>query len=129
MATTWQQTITDPESVCEQTTCTLTLTLTDENGDTISTSSPLTACTLTLYDKATGTILNSRDAQSINNANGGTVTSGVLTLELSYLDNALHNANRATEAHVALIEYTWAGGTKYGKKEITFTVRNAEQVA
>src|SRR5690606_30009865 len=113
--------ITDPP-VCEKTTAQMVFSLTDELGAVIT--SGLTTCTLTLYDKLTGTILNSRSAQSINGANGGVIAAGVLTLTLSNLDNVLISQTRANEEHVALIEYTWASGAKFGKKQVTFTVVN-----
>jgi hypothetical protein len=126
--TDFRQTITSPV-VCEKTTCQLTQQLTDESDVNI-TSAQVSALTLTLYDKKTGAVLNSRSAQSILNTNGGTLSSGgLLTLVLAIADNALNAQAAASEQHVALIEYTWASGLKAGKKEITFTVVNQAKVS
>lgn len=121
----FREVITEP-LVCEKTTCQIVQTFTDEAGATISAG--VSSCTLTLYEKRSGTILNSRNQVNINGANGGTITSGVLTLVLSEVDNVLVSQARRSEEHVALIEYTWASGTRYGKKEITFTVVNQLKV-
>lgn len=123
----FQQTITDPP-VCEKTTCQMVVQLTNE-ADEALTSGDVSACTLTLYHRPSGAIINSRSAQDIKNTNGGTISAaGVLTLILSNLDNALTSQVAASEVHVALIEYTWASGARYGKKEITFTVVNQHKV-
>lgn len=89
-------------------------TLNDEAGDAVPLSA-LSTLTLTLYDRATDTIINSRTAQSILNANGGTfhATSGAFTLTLSADDNVIVTSTIAagrTETHYGLIEATWSGG-------------------
>lgn len=89
-------------------------TLLDEAGDAIAAAS-LSAFTLTLYDRATDTIINSRNAQSVLNTNGGTLhaTSGAFTLTLSSDDNPILSTSLAagrTETHIALLEATWSGG-------------------
>jgi hypothetical protein len=89
-------------------------TLVDEDGAPVALSTLLTL-TLTLYNVATDAILNNRDAQSIKNANGGTVdtTSGAFTLLLNHLDNVLISTTLSqgqTETHVGLVEATWTGG-------------------
>ncbi len=125
MTTSPRQIIDDVE-VPEKKTSLLTLALTDET-DAVLTGG-VTTCTLTLYDKATRSIINSRNAQTILNANGGAIAAGVLTLTLSDQDNAMVYSAADTEEHVALIEWTWNAGTKKGVKEITFTVINLEKV-
>lgn len=76
--------------------------------------SALSALTLTLYDKDTDTIINSRNAQSILNTNGGTfhATTGAFTLTLSAADNAIMTTREAgrTETHYGLVEASWSGG-------------------
>lgn len=125
--TSFRQTITDLE-VCEKTTSQLVLQLTDQD-DTALTSGQVSSVALTLYEKRSGTVLNSRSAQDINGVNGGSLSAGgVLTLVLSHLDNALVSQVTASEDHVALIEYTWASGARYGKKQVTFTVINQTKV-
>lgn len=74
----------------------------------------LSTLTLTLYDQVTDAIINSRDDQSILNANGGTfhATSGAFALTLGPSDNVILGAPATgqAETHIALIEATWAGG-------------------
>jgi hypothetical protein len=124
----FRQTITNPV-VCKKTTSDLTLQLTDEANVNLP-SAQVTTLTLTLYEKKTQAILNSRSAQTILSANGGTLASGgLLTLLLSNLDNALTQQTVSSEDHVALIEWTWASGARYGKKEITFSVINQAKVS
>lgn len=127
----YRQTIASPV-VCEKTTCQLTLQLTDETNANM-TSAQVSTLTLTLYEKRTGTVINSRTASNILNANGGTLSSSaLLTLALAVLDNVLVTQTAAQtvarEDHVALIEYTWSGGAKAGKKELTFAVINQAKV-
>lgn len=92
----------------------ITGTLLDEAGDPV----PLVALntvTLTLYDKASDTIINLRDGQDIKNNNGGTIeaTSGAFTLLLGSADNVIVNTALVApqiETHVALIRATWGSG-------------------
>jgi len=123
--TDFRQNITDP--VCEQTTATLTLALTDENDLAIA-KAQLTSLTLTLYRAGyPATIFNARDASDILDANGGTVSAdGVLTLLLENDDNVLESQTRNQEFHVVLIRWTWATGTRPGVHEITYRVINQE---
>jgi len=116
------------ERIAEKSTRTLRFVTADENGDAVG-AAELATLTLTLYDKRSKTILNSRDHQSILNANGGTVdASGNGELVLADADNALVSQGRSSEMHVALIEWTWAGGTKSGRHEIVLTVENLQKV-
>lgn len=84
--------------------------------------------TLTLYDQATGEVINSRDAQSILDANGGTVSSaGAFELTLSPDDNVIVGSGRR-ETHVALIAWTWDSGAKEGRAEVHITIENLANV-
>lgn len=74
--------------------------------------SALATLTLTCYDQDTGTILNSRNRQSVLGVNGGSVSeAGALEIELAPADNAVVTALRAIEEHVALLEWTWPAVT------------------
>lgn len=84
------------------------------------------ALTLTLYERATRTIVNSRDHVSVLNENGGSFAGTDFTLTLSGDDNALVGAGNG-ETHIALLEWTW-DGTKTGKAEIAFRVVNLVHV-
>lgn len=88
-------------------------TLTDEAGDAVPLAA-IATLTLTLYDADLDSIINSRNAQSILNTNGGTLhaTTGAFTLTLSAADNVIVTTREAgrTETHYGLVEATWTGG-------------------
>ena len=101
-------------------------------SDLSATPVPLTKAqiaTLTLTLLAGTTAINSRNAQDIKDANGGTVTTaGVLTIELDAADNAIIDGTIAVggeEEHVALLLWTWSDGedTRTGGIELVFGVR------
>ena len=102
----------DVESVWEGTRRVLTMTLKDTDGVVIP-SSAMTTITLTIKDQATGAVVNSRNAQSVFNVNGGTyhATSGLLSIILTPSDTAISGA-KAVERHGALIAFTYASGAK-----------------
>lgn len=106
----------------EQTTAKITATMKDETGALISSAS-VDTCTLTLYDKASKTVINSKTLTNILNANNGTwSTVGAFTLTLLPADNVMVGTS-GFEKHVARILYTY-NTTKKGSEEIEFTVRN-----
>jgi hypothetical protein len=114
--------ITDP--IAEEATVVMTGVLRDEDNEGFK---PATL-TLTLYDAPTLTILNSRNKQNILDANGGEVTfDGEFTFEFSPNDNVIVG-NRKEERHVALFEWSWEVGSRKGKHEVHFTVRNFDKV-
>ena len=95
--------------------------LIDHNGSAIS-GNDLNSLKLTLYDKSTGTILNSRSKQNVLNGNNVTVNStGYLVWSLSAADNAIVS-NPSGELHAALFEWEWGIPTKSGKKEVLISV-------
>lgn len=94
--------------------CVISGTLEDQDGAAVALAS-VSSLVCTLYDKASDTILNSRDAQSILNTNGGTLdaTSGAFTLTLDSDDNVIVSTTLPpgnTETHLALIVAEWSGG-------------------
>lgn len=103
----------------------LTATLSDEAGVAIPTAS-LTTLKATLYVRATGSIINSRDEQDIKNANDGTYSDGAMTLTLGPLDSP-HTGEAYIEEHVLLLEWTYNAGAKAGKEEILLRVRDVGQ--
>lgn len=118
------------EPYAEKTTLTLTATITDVDGVTplANADSILTTLTLDLYEKASGTVVNSRTAQSIKNTNGGTITSaGLLTLRLDPAD-LTRVSTAGSETFVALVRWSWGSPTKYGAHEIVFIVRDLTKV-
>lgn len=116
-------------SVYEKTSAKLTAILKDETGAAVS-SALLTTFTLTLYDKATGAIINSRDDQNVLNANNVTVdTSGNVVWTLQPADNIILDDSLNREHHRALFEWSWATGTKTGKDYVDISVLNLAKVS
>ena len=106
------------------TTAELTATLTDAGGEMAlpQADSVLSTLVLTLSEAVSGEIINNRRAQSILNANGGTIGSdAILRLRLDPADMALlFDGN--TEKHFALLEWTWGSPSKTGRHKIEFSV-------
>lgn len=110
--------------VAEKVTVRITGTIKDHT-DTAIPAASLSTLTLTLYEKKSGTIINTRSAANVLNTGGGTVTSGgVLTMVLDPADNALVTQAPATEVHVALFEWTYNSGAAAGRALVEFTVSN-----
>jgi len=114
--------------VAEGTSTQLSATLKDRLGVAVP-GTDLTHLTLTLYEQESLAIINLRTVQNILGVNGGSVDgAGVLTLELSELDNVLISQDSGRETHVALLQYRYNGGAKYGKAEVYFPVANLLKV-
>ncbi len=88
-------------------------TLKDEDDVAISLAS-ISALTLTLKNATTGTVINSRSAQNVLNANNVTVhaTTGALLWEIQPADTTLEVSSESVEEHTAEFELTWASGKK-----------------
>jgi hypothetical protein len=81
---------------------------------TAITEANLVTLTATLYDQRTGRVINSRSAQSVKNANGGTVvTNGTLTLTLLAADNPIvgDTLPGAVERHILRLAWTYSDGS------------------
>ncbi|MFA5715792.1 MAG: hypothetical protein WC998_08625 [Candidatus Paceibacterota bacterium] len=118
--------------VREGVTAIYTATVQDEHANALE-PADLTTLTLTLYDKTTGTIINSRDGQSILNTNNVTIASGgLLTWTMQPADNAIVTtasfASGQYEKHIALFEWTWNSGAKAGKYEVQIDVEQMTKV-
>ena len=113
----------------EGTTPILTMTLQDQASAPIPLVA-LTTLTLTSYDVRTGTIINSRNAQSVLNANNGTyhATSGLFTWELQPADTIRVSATAPIEEHAALLQWSWNSGTKVGADVTRYFVRDVGPV-
>jgi hypothetical protein len=109
-----------PGVVLEGTTSRLTGLITREDG--VTGFKPDTI-TLTLYDKATGTVINGRDAADVSAA---VDVSGNLSLELTPADNAIVSSSKGWEVHRALIEWAWAPARE-GAFTVEFKVANHER--
>lgn len=102
---------------------------TEEDGVTVIPNGTLTALALTLFvDDGNDTIINSRNAQDILNANGGVIEAdGRIVFTLAPADNPIVDAALPFERHIALFEWTWGSG-KAGKFQLILVVRNLQQV-
>jgi hypothetical protein len=82
---------------------------------TAITEANLVTLTVTLYDQRTGRVINSRSAQSVKDANGGTVvTNGTLTLILLAADNPIVSDTTppgGVERHVLRLAWTYSDGS------------------
>lgn len=107
-------------------------TLKDENGSTVS-SAVLDAFLLTLHDRLTGAIINSRSGQNVLNANQVTVdTLGNVVWIWLPNDMTMINPNKAIEEHVALFEAKWTDGggrPRQANNEVVFNVHRIKQLA
>ncbi len=96
--------------------------------DVVIPGGSLDSLTLTLYDRASGSILNARNAQDVLGVNGGSVDgAGVLTMNLLELDNVLISQECDLETHVALFRWSYQT-TRTGNHEVHFPVINLGQV-
>lgn len=111
--------------VLEGESCNIKGTIKDADGATVSS---LTTLTLTLYDKASDLVINSRTNQNILNANGSSFSSGVFTIELDGSDSVIKGnglSKGQTETHVARVTWTYSDGdsTRTGMEEYEFPVQ------
>lgn len=95
------------------------------------TKAQLLTLTVTLFDRSTRAVINSRNAQNIIDANGGTVaTDGAITFRLQPLDNVMVGSGDSEE-HVTRFTWTWNDGsaTRTGIKEYAFRVNKLASVS
>ena len=116
----------------EETSATFTATLLSDKTDPLSTISAvnLVSLTMTLYDKCSGTIINTRENQDILNTNDVTVdANGLLTWNIQPEDTIIVGENVLDgeyEEHIALITWVWSDGT--GREEISMKVEQLDKV-
>lgn len=105
----------------ERTAGTYTCTIKDGTGTAIPAAS-LTGLTLTLEDVDTGTIINSRSAQSVLNENNVTVDSdGLLTWQIQPADMAIVGTipHGSTELHRFTFKFSYSSSlTAYVVRDI-----------
>jgi sugar lactone lactonase YvrE len=114
--------------VKEKTSALYTADVQDHQENAIG-SSDLGTLTLTLYDVDTNTIINSRNAQNVLNANGVALdANGNLSWVMSADDNTIVTSTTVQESHIALFQWTWDSGNKAGKHEVQIYVENLTKV-
>jgi len=108
----------------------ITCTLTEEDGETPIPLAALTTLTLKLVDVRTAAVVNGRNAQSILNANGGTVSSdGAVEWIGSPSDTALLTASTPLGSHElrhGVLAWTWDSGARAGRRRFSFRVQNID---
>lgn len=99
--------------------------LKDETGVAVELAD-ISALTLTLRDKLTRTIINSRTAQNVLNTNNVTVhaTSGLVTWSIQALDVTPVNRNQPYAEHIAEFNVTW-DSTKSAKHQVALQIEVA----
>lgn len=100
-----------------------TATIVDESNTAIS-YRLLNSITLTLTDKYTGEVINSRDEQDVLNVNDVTISAnGELVWDVQPEDNEIVGTGKV-EDHEALFEWSW-DDARIGKKKIQIRVTRA----
>lgn len=117
-------------SMREGSTGSITGRVVDEDGVGIPATS-LVTFTYTLYDYSSGSIINSRSAVNMLNANGGTVSSAVgeegnFVIPVAVLDSVIVDTTKQSEVHVALVRFTTADSA--GSGELRFTLKNVKKI-
>jgi hypothetical protein len=105
--------------------------LVDASGDSIDASAVLTIVA-TLRANGVSAVINGRDDQNVKDINGGTLTDGAFTLELSALDNVIvSSTSDREELHKLTLQMTYnktGGGTGALTHEVRFYVLNLTDV-
>lgn len=111
-------------SASERTSAQYTATLQDALGVAIPLA-VIVSAVLTLEDVATSTIINSRNAQNVLNANNVTIhaTSGLLTWSIQPEDNPIVTSSEEYELHRAVFSVVYSG-TQRTVHEVYVLVRN-----
>ena len=110
-----------------------TATITGNDGVTALPGGTLSTLTLTVYvvkQDGTEAIVNSRNQQSVLNANNGTVSAGgVFTWTIQPGDTTLIEPLLLQyERHYCLLEWSWPTGNQ-GKGEFILVVKNLRRVS
>ena len=114
------------DNITKKSTATFSCIFQDDSG--VVPALEITDIKITLYDKATKAIINSRDHQTVYGVNGGTwnVVTGAFSFQFSPDDNNIVDttlADDAFEEHVLLVQWFY-GGTLQGSEEFVFPVQN-----
>jgi hypothetical protein len=82
---------------------------------------------LTLRDLTSNTIVNSRSAVDVNNANGGSVIAGVFTFQFTQDDTAILGTGNS-ERRLMTLDFRLSGGGR-ATHEVYFYVRNFRDIS
>lgn len=118
------------DMVPERSTVAYQARLTDQ-ADIALTAAALNSLTLTLYDvqAETQAIVNGVNRLNIlNTGRGSLAADGTLTITLEPADTVILDETHAFERRRMLIEWTWQAGTRAGRHEVDFFVKNLHYV-
>lgn len=113
------------DAIPERSTYQYQVTLKDAAGEDIAPAG-VTSIALTLRDVTSGEIVNDRDAVSVKNANGGTLTSGLFVFQFAEADTAILGTG-TSEKRILTLDFVLTGGRI--TREVTFFVRNLRDIA
>jgi len=117
------------EPVPEQTALRYSAALTKEDGTALGSGEAGLTLTLTLYDVATGTIVNGLNASNILNTGRGTLSAGgALVVTLIPADLVVLTGEGSGGDRVMLIQGVWASGARATRHEVLFRVVNLDKV-
>lgn len=92
----------------------------------------LDSLTLKYYQEYSEDVINSRNGESVHNANDVTLDdTGLLRWRLRPEDTVILDDELHQEPHLALFEFSYAGpnGQEYGKHQVRFLITNLSKVA
>lgn len=127
------------DSIKEKNSAKFSAVLYDESDAAIA-KAAINTFTVTLYDKDTGTVINSRSAVDLYNSGAWTGSSGMVatvadttgacTITLTSTDNQILDTTKSAETHVLFLQLTTnATNPVTMKLEIEFSVENLMKVS
>lgn len=109
--------LTIPDTVLEGTTPILLADFVDETGAILST---LTTARARILDQASGTVV--REWVSLLSDGLNVVANGKLSWPLTTQDTSFVSASSRSEVRLILFEWTWLGGERRQRQEVTLTI-------
>ena len=125
--------------IAEDATFSIAFTVRDHDGQALG-AAQLDSLTLTLFDEASGSVINGREGTDILNTNGGTLDAqgeGAWTgtpadapiVGTPVPERSLgKRTGRMVEDHIALFAWTWDSGAKQGRESVRLRVVDLDHV-
>lgn len=113
------------EAIPEKSTYVYRATITDDEDEPVAIND-VTNIFATLRDVTSDTIVNGRSAQEVKNANGGTLTEGLFTLQFEEDDTSIVGSGTSEQRELTL-DFRLAGGGRVTRL-VTFYVRNFSDI-
>lgn len=117
------------DPIDERSSGTYECTLHDQAGDAITTAR-LTSLKIKLVERTLGTVINSRNEQSVLNVNGGALSAlGVFTWTFGPLDTAIiGTGNPAVEEHLAIFSLKGDSGALERNWAVLMRINNIPHI-